>query len=91
MKPYENILLQNGTLFLFRVQKNISITSCVIILQLQAEEEGWSIGMMERPRSTVRPDYRKLSDVVLPRAKRSDCGSKIYAVSIVERQPKYLI
>ena len=44
---------------------------------------------MERPRSTARPDYRKLSDVVLPRAKRSDCGSKIYAVSIVERQPKY--
>ena len=38
---------------------------------------------------SARPDYRKLSDVVLPKAKRSDCGSKIYAVSIVERQPEY--
>ena len=38
---------------------------------------------------SARPNYRKLSDVVLPKAKRSDCGSKIYAVSIVERQPEY--
>ena len=48
--------------------------------------------MMERPRrSTARPDYKKLSDVVLPRAKRSDCGSKskLYAVSVVERQPEH--
>lgn len=47
--------------------------------------------MMERPRSTARKDYKKLSDVVLPRAKRSDCGSKskLHAVSVVERQPEH--
>ena len=39
-------------------------------------------------RSTARPDYNKLSDVVLPKAKRSDCGSKLYAVSVVESQPE---
>ena len=32
-----------------------------------------------------------MSDVVLPRAKRSDCGSKskLYAVIVVERQPEH--